>query len=413
MNSNENDSYEDSVDGLCKKQPAKSSSIKEKALPHYMRVTESSMRREQLRIEEDRRRSQLSTPSRRRSTPSSPVYDKNNLPRYMRDTASFRQRISVAPSPAPRVAPNRIREVDKNNLPRYMQETASYRSQVAKDPAKRRVDPKQIKEVDLQNKPSYMNETRSYRSKVQPDPPKPRVHPRQIKEVDTANKPRYMQSTQAWENRIKHAPVVVPRTPVPAKSIRPGDSANLPRYMQLTETAKMHTTTAVPAAKPGIPAGASRRVSVGREKESPRFMNATQSYVALCRQREEERKRQEEEEAERMRRRKSLAVRCTEWEQKRKNAEQVAIKRKERMQQEVLEERRKTRGGAQPRFMQDTACSRQLARKWRVCCKQNRGVGVLLELQLELTELLDEVLVGREGNAGGERGAVARFVEQA
>ena len=45
--------------------------------------------------------------------------------------------------------------------------------------------------------------------------------------------------------------------------------------------------------------------------------------------------------------------------------------------------------------------------------KQNRGVGVLLELQLELTELLDEVLVGREGNAGGERGTVARFVEQA
>ena len=80
--------------------------------------------------------------------------------------------------------------------------------------------------------------------------------------------------------------------------------------------------------------------------------------------------------------------------------EEEAIKRKERMQQEMLEERRKTRGGAQPRFMQDTACSRQLARKWRVCCKQNRGVGVLLELQLELTELLDEVLVGREGNTG-------------
>ena len=258
----------------------------------------------------------------------------------MRDTASSRQRISVAPSPAPRVAPNRIREVDKNNLPRYMQETASYRSQVAKDPAKRRVDPKQIKEVDLQNKPSYMNETRSYRSKVQPDPPKPRVHPRQIKEVDTANKPRYMQSTQAWENRIKPAPVVVPRTPVPAKSIRPVDSANLPRYMQLTETAKMHTITAATPSKPGTPAGSSRRVSVGRDKESPRFMNATQSYVALCRQREEERKRQEEEEAERMRRRKSLAVRCTEWEQKRKNAEQVAIKLKERVQQEVLEERR-------------------------------------------------------------------------
>ena len=72
----------------------------------------------------------------------------------------------------------------------------------------------------------------------------------------------------------------------------------------------------------------------------------------------------EEQEAERMRRRKSLAVRCTEWEQKRKNAEYAAIKRKERIQREMQEERRMTMEGARPRFMNDTACSRQLAKKW-------------------------------------------------
>ena len=367
MNSNISDGYEDSVDRLCERQPAKQPNYTEENIPNFMRVTESSKRREELRIQEDRRRSLRSTPTTRRSSLSSPLYDKNNLPRYMRDTESFRQRVSVAPLPAPRVASTRIKEVDVKNKPRYMNETESYRKQVAKEYVKPRVNPKQIKEVDLKNKPSYMNETASYRSRVQPEPSKPRLSPRQIKPVDLHNKPRYMQSTEAWEHRIKPAPKEAPRVPVPAKAIKEVDVANLPHYMKLTETAKKHGAPKDDAsvASTASRQSQSRRLEKGQGRgASPGFMNTTQSYMALCKMREEERKRMEEQGAERMRRRKSLAVRCTEWEQKRKNAEYAAIKRKERIQREMQEERRMTMEGARPRFMNDTACSRQLAKKW-------------------------------------------------
>ena len=278
-----------------------------------MRETQCSLRREQLRIEEDRRRSiakisqdtRFSTVNVRASTYS-------ECPHYMKETRSFRQ-YSLVPSPQPHIRPSQIREVDPENKPRYMEVTEAYKKQVEKDEGKKKILPQQIREVDPKNKPRYMEVTEAYKKKVEKVVPPEEPPKRKIKEVDVKNKPRYMQETKAWEERVKEDTRSV--RSISSTSIRCVNTDDLPRYMQLTKACKQHLVeekAEKPVQKP-----------VRSLTGTPNFSKSTASYNELIKRKEEEKQEREKRLSEIIRQRESLAVRRERWAQSRLRTESI------------------------------------------------------------------------------------------
>ena len=322
-----------------------------------MQYTVSSARREQLISEDLRRRQTISDTAKRASLPS-PLPLKE-LPRFMRSTKSFRS-LTLFEPPVSRVRAHQIKEVDMTNKPHYMRETEAYRKQVEKSPEPPRIRASRIKEVDTANKPRYMRETESYRRQVEKSPePLP---PRTPKPWDPTHPPAFTRSTRAWESYLQPAPLPEPPRPaLKASQIREVDPLHLPHYMGLTRAARQHVhkeaeEAPAPAASPAASTTESAtRSAVG----SPRFMNVTASYQALLQRKAEERELRAAQAEEEKRQRQSLAVRREKWQQHRQAVECVAIKHKERIAAEITAERRLTLDGQLPRFMKDTAASRQ------------------------------------------------------
>ena len=343
--SKEDSSERDSIDALCQNQHSAKS---KDSSPNYMRPTASSNRRAEITREENYRKSVAANPKKYRPSIVEPLKSEE-VPRFMRPTASFVSRTSVVPTPAP-VRSSQIKEVDPSNCPRYMRETLAYRRSVAPEPPKQRISATQIREVDPQNMPRYMQVTEAYKKSVESSGKSEPVPSHRIKEVDPSNLPRYMQSTKAYTKLLEPIPEEPPVRRIPAEAIREVDTASLPHDMLPTKAAQQH----IPETKQTKSTVTSQVTGIVRldaaTRPSQRYMRETMSFGAMLKNQEEERKQREARRAEQVRQRNSLAVRREKWSKNVKMAESVAIRRKEKVRQEIQNEH--SLPGNVPRYMQ-------------------------------------------------------------
>ena len=332
----------DSIDALCQE---KHSAKPRDLCPNYLRPTASSNRRAAIIQEENYRKSVAAIQKKYCPSVVEPLKS-DEVPRFMRPTASFISRTSVVPAAAP-VRSSQIKEVDPDNCPRYMRDTVAYRRSIAPEPPKQRISAAQIREVDPNNMPRYMQVTESFKKSIEPSQKPNPVPSHRIKEVDPTNIPRYMQTTEAYKKLLEPIPEEPPVRHIPVEAIREVDTSSLPHYMLLTKAAQQR----VLETKPVLPVKNPVKAIVRLETSHPsqRYMRETLSFGAMLRDQEEERKKREAKMAEQIRQRNSLAVRREKWSRNVKMAESVAIRRKEKVREEIQNER--SLPGNVPRYM--------------------------------------------------------------
>ena len=332
-----------------------------------MRQTAASYRRETLILEEKEQKVLEAVKSRmpRRVECVEQQPFNERTPHYMLPTAAYTSLVSVTPAPKP-VLSSQIRPVNVDKLPNYMRSTAAYRQSITPNEVKKPVRSTQIRKVDPESLPHYMKTTESFERLIEPDlVPRP-IPSNRIKQVGN-ERPHYMRETEAYRKFVEPTVTPAPRKQIPSNRIKEVDLDNLPHYMRPTQTSRKHmeeldltrknkhqqqislstSTRSTPSAvsmdeKTTTRDRSGSDTKVGSQPQTPTasFMRNTRSSQAYLKAYEVEKQEREKREAELMRQRNSLAVRRERWDRNVQIVETMAIRHRERIRQEIEEERR-------------------------------------------------------------------------